>query len=98
MTEQVQQRAALEVRRVLATWADIEDLVSIGAYVAGANREYDLAVQTHEAVNAFLVQDRATGYTFERSVADLIEVGNLIEKTRQKLGRHGPAAAQRQPA
>ena len=98
VTDQAQQRAALEIRRVLATWADIEDLVSIGAYVAGANPEYDLAVQTHEAVNAFLVQDRTTGYTFERSVADLIEVGNLIAKTRQKLGSNRPAAAQRQPA
>lgn len=43
--------AARQVRRVLATWKDIEDLVSIGAYVPGANIDYDIAVQTRELIN-----------------------------------------------
>ena len=36
--------AAAIVRRVLATWQEIEDLVNIGAYAAGTNPEFDLAV------------------------------------------------------
>jgi flagellum-specific ATP synthase len=91
VTDDAQQRAVLAVRRVLATWADIEDLVSIGAYVRGANLEYDVALQTREAVNAFLVQDRGTGYAFQESVAALKELGGLIEKTRQELAGKRPA-------
>jgi len=79
-------RAALLVRRVLATWEDIEDLVSIGAYSPGANPDYDLAVQTREAVSEFLRQDRFSGCTFAEAAAGLKALGESIEKTAQRLG------------
>lgn len=72
--------AAAAVRRVLATWSDIEDLVSIGAYVRGANTEYDTAVRTREAVQAFLRQGRSEGCPFEKARADLLALGALIEQ------------------
>lgn len=75
-----QRRAASAVRRVLATWNDIEDLVSIGAYVRGANVDYDVAVQTREAVQAFLRQPRGAGSTFEQARSDLLALGERIEK------------------
>ena len=65
VTSPAQQKAARAVRRVLATWNDIEDLVSIGAYVPGANLDYDLAIQTREAVSAFLTQEQNAGCAFE---------------------------------
>lgn len=77
--------AARSVRRVLATWTDIEDLVSIGAYAPGANPEYDVAVQTREAVQRFLRQDRDAGATFEESAESLKTLGDLIEQTAQRL-------------
>ena len=85
VTEEEQQQAAVLVRRVLATWNDIEDLVSIGAYVKGANVDYDVAVQTREVLNAFLRQDRRTSSSFEQSAEALKQLGQLIEKTEQQL-------------
>ncbi len=71
VTDAAQQAAARRVRRVLATWNDIEDLVSIGAYVPGASAEYDLAVRSREALSAFLTQPRDSAGTFEQHVAQL---------------------------
>jgi flagellum-specific ATP synthase len=75
-----QTKAVTLVRHVLATWNDIEDLVSIGAYTPGANTDYDVAVQTRDMVNDYLRQDRNTGYAFAESVAALRTLAELIEK------------------
>jgi flagellum-specific ATP synthase len=81
VTDAAHHKAAVQVRRVLATWSDIEDLVSIGAYVPGANLDYDVAVKTREAITAFLRQDRNARSTFEESSAALRQLGQLIEQT-----------------
>ncbi len=93
VTSPAQQQAAVAVRRVLATWNDIEDLVSIGAYVPGANLDYDVAVQTREAVNAFLTQEQKSCCTFDEAVGSLGQLGGLLEKTRQAAMGKKPAAA-----
>jgi flagellum-specific ATP synthase len=79
--------AALDVRRVLATWNDIEDLVSIGAYVPGANAEYDVAVRTREALLEFLRQPRGEVCGFSQAAEALGGLGNLIERTRREVRR-----------
>ena len=88
-----QRSAALAVRRVLATWHDIEDLVSIGAYVPGANLDYDVAVQTRAAIEDFLRQDRTSGCTFAQAAAALKQLGQLIQSTTQQLQARRPAPA-----
>jgi len=50
------QRLAREVRRVLATYRDAEDLVNIGAYVGGSNPEIDRALKLMPKVRLFLQQ------------------------------------------
>lgn len=80
-----QAAAARAVRRVLATWDEIEDLVSIGAYTPGANADYDVAVQTREAVRAFLAQDRGVGFSYQQTTADLQGLHQLIEQVRQRV-------------
>jgi flagellum-specific ATP synthase len=93
VTSREHQRAVLTVRRVLATWNDIEDLVSIGAYVPGANPEYDVAVQTRDVINAYLTQDRDAGCGSAEATNGLIQLGTLIEKTQQvaKTKKNGAA-------
>ena len=93
VVDESHRRAAVDVRRVLATWNDIEDLVSIGAYVAGANADYDVAVQTRAAINAFLQQDRNSGSTFADAQAALKELGQTIAQARQQAAGRVPAAA-----
>lgn len=85
VTSEAHLKAAVAVRRVLATWHDIEDLVNIGAYVPGANRDNDLAVQTREAVNAFLRQPRGEGCSFEDAEKGLGRLGALLEETAAKI-------------
>jgi len=82
VVDPAQSQAATLVRRVLATWSDIEDLVSIGAYTAGVDADYDVAVQTREAVNAFLRQDRQQGCTFTETTEGLKALSELIARTR----------------
>ncbi len=87
-------QAATQVRRALATWKDIEDLVSIGAYVPGANVDYDVAVQARDGISAFLRQDRATGGTFETAGAGVKDLGQAIAAMEQRLrGQRRPATA-----
>ncbi|MEW6251417.1 MAG: FliI/YscN family ATPase [Planctomycetota bacterium] len=95
VTPPVQQRAAQAIRRVLATWHAIEDLVSIGAYVPGADVDYDVAVQTRAAVNAFLQQDRETGCTFADAAQAVTQLGELLEQTRQAVAGRGARAARK---
>ncbi len=85
VVDDAQTRAATLVRRVLATWDDIEDLVSIGAYTPGTNPDYDVAVQTRDVVNRYLQQDRHTGYTFAETTEALKTLGELIETTTARL-------------
>lgn len=76
------QTSAQTIRRVLATWAEIEDLVSIGAYVPGANREYDIAVQFREVIQTFLRQTEAESTSFDATVGALQQIHEAIEKSR----------------
>jgi len=49
--------AASSLRNILATYKEAEDLVNIGAYVAGSNPRIDYALNKIEQVRAFLQQD-----------------------------------------
>jgi FliI/YscN family ATPase len=53
-------RKAGQVREWLAAIRDSEDLVSVGAYVAGSNPRIDEARAKREAIAAFLCQDAGT--------------------------------------
>ena len=90
VTSPEQRAAASAVRRVLATWSDIEDLVSIGAYVAGANVDYDVAIQTRDALSAYLTQTQDARCSFDEAAAGVCELGALIEQTRRALAGARP--------
>lgn len=94
VTSAAQRDATVAVRRVLATWHDIEDLVSIGAYAPGANPDYDVAVQTRDVVNQFLTQDQDTRCPFDESVEGLLQLGQLLAQTRRAGGGKQAAAGQ----
>jgi flagellum-specific ATP synthase len=52
-----------EVRRLMATYRDKEDLIAIGAYQAGTDPRTDAAIAAREPIEQFLrqtVQDRST--------------------------------------
>jgi flagellum-specific ATP synthase len=56
VTGSEQQRMAQKLREILATYADAEDLINVGAYKAGANPKIDKAIKLIEPINDFLKQ------------------------------------------
>ncbi len=49
-------KMASEIREILASYQEVEDLITIGAYKPGQNPRVDRAVQKHEHVLTFLKQ------------------------------------------
>jgi flagellum-specific ATP synthase len=61
-------------RRILADYAKIEDLVNLGAYERGNNRNTDYALDMIEALNGFLRQDVNEGSTIEAAVVQMTKL------------------------
>lgn len=57
-----------KLKNVLATYNEAEDLINIGAYKSGSNREIDYAVAKIDAVNAFLRQATDEKFDFEEEI------------------------------
>ena len=53
---------------VLATYNEAEDLINIGAYKSGSNRNIDYAIQKIDAVNDFLMQKTDEKFQFEQEI------------------------------
>ena len=54
-----QRAAAQRLRGVLAARAQTQDLIDVGAYVPGSNKQVDTALAHADAIEAFLCQDMA---------------------------------------
>jgi FliI/YscN family ATPase len=67
-------QCAQELRSLLATYAEAEDLVNIGAYVAGSNPDIDRALEAAGRISAFLRQDTYERADYEQSVRGLLEL------------------------
>jgi flagellum-specific ATP synthase len=72
LTTPEHQRAAGRLRDLLATYRQHEDLVNIGAYVAGTNPALDEALALLPRIKAFLCQRADEVATYEQSVAALL--------------------------
>lgn len=59
------------LKNVLATYQEAEDLINIGAYRNGSNKDIDYAIQKIEEVNGFLRQDVYEKFSFEETVEQL---------------------------
>ena len=77
-------KAADTIRRVLAVWSDIEDLVNLGAYTVGTNVESDVAVKMKPAIDEFLQQSITERASFSETRARLVELANAIHAMRSE--------------
>ena len=66
-----QKKLAADLKMILATYTESEDLINIGAYKAGANKNIDYAIEKIDAVNSFLCQGTDEKFTFEQTLAEL---------------------------
>ena len=63
--------AAGQMKNVMATYAEAEDLINIGAYKPGSNKNIDFAISKIDAVNDYLMQSTDEKFQFEDEVAQL---------------------------
>ena len=63
-----------KLKTVLATYTEAEDLINIGAYKSGSNKNIDYAIEKIEAVNSFLRQDVDEKFNFDEVVNMLYRV------------------------
>lgn len=52
-----QMEIANEIKQILATYRESEDLINIGAYAHGSNKKIDYAIKNIDSINKFLQQD-----------------------------------------
>lgn len=63
--------AASKGRNMLALYKESEDLINIGAYVRGQNKNLDLAIELQENINGFLKQSIEESAEFNSSIENL---------------------------
>ena len=63
-----------KLKNVLATYNEAEDLINIGAYKSGSNKEIDYAIEKHDAVNKFLLQGVDDKYEFPQEIELLNDI------------------------
>lgn len=60
-----------KLKNVMATYQEAEDLINIGAYKAGSNKQIDYAISKIDQVNDFLCQSTEDKYEFDEIVGAL---------------------------
>jgi FliI/YscN family ATPase len=82
--------AAAQVRRLLAAYKDVEDLLNIGAYANGSNDEFDLAIACKPTIDQLLMQGRSEvsrKTDFTHTSKQLIALNHLIQQNQAKLSQ-----------
>jgi flagellum-specific ATP synthase len=67
-------KASGNLKIVLATYNEAEDLINIGAYKSGSNKNIDYAISKIEAVNQFLQQEVNEKISFDQIIEELIQI------------------------
>jgi len=68
-------------RSILATYAEAEDLINIGAYMKGSNPNIDFAIEKHDEINKFLQQNYDETTSFKQSIEDL---GSILSERKDE--------------
>ncbi len=64
-------KSAGVLKTALATYNEAEDLINIGAYKRGSNKNIDFAISKIDEMNGFLIQDLYDKYTFDEVIGQL---------------------------
>jgi flagellum-specific ATP synthase len=74
-------RHALSVRKMLASYNRMEDLIQIGAYQTGTSPEVDMAIRLRPAVERFLQQSEGRQSTWEDTQSQLGLLGQAWQSS-----------------
>lgn len=78
-------QAVQKVKRTMAVWEEIEDLVNIGAYATGANQEFDVTIKMRPAIETFLRQDVGEKMDFAQSRDAILALSAAISKAETEV-------------
>lgn len=73
-------KVAGQLKNVMATYSEAEDLINIGAYKPGSNKNIDFAISKIDAVNNYLLQETDEKFDFDKEIAMLYEMFPLPEE------------------
>lgn len=73
-------QAMQRVKRLLAVWDEIEDLVNIGAYAPGTNPEFDQVIRMRPAIEEFLKQAVGQRVDFSAAREALLAVSAMMDE------------------
>jgi len=71
--------ALTRARQVMATYADMEELIRLGAYRPGTSEEVDEAIRLHDPLEAFLGQNKDESSTLAEGYHRLAEILSAAE-------------------
>jgi flagellum-specific ATP synthase len=71
--------AVNRARRIMATYADMEELIRLGAYRSGSSPEVDEAIRLHEPLEGFLAQDKSEATDLAEGYAWLAQILSPVE-------------------
>jgi flagellum-specific ATP synthase len=74
IVEPKQKSCARKLKEVMATYRRAEDLINIGAYVAGSNPKIDYAIAMMDKINRYLKQDIDETSSFEDCISQLADL------------------------
>ena len=74
--------AITRARQVMATYADMEELIRLGAYRAGTTPEVDEAIRLHQPLEAFLAQSKEEATSLAEGYRRLAEIVAVPETER----------------
>lgn len=67
-------KQANEIKKSMAVYADAEDLINIGAYAKGSNKDIDLAIEKNAAIKSFLIQGTEEKFAFDETLGIMNEI------------------------
>ena len=67
-------KMAGELKNILATYQESEDLINIGAYKSGSNQKIDYAIEKIDEVNSFLRQQTDEKFAFDEVIRALEDI------------------------
>lgn len=65
------------IRRLMSVYAEQEDIINVGAYQKGSNPVIDEAIEAHDAIEEFLMQEETEKVTIEETMKKFAELAHI---------------------
>lgn len=73
------------MKNVMATYNEAEDLINIGAYKSGSNKNIDYAIYKIDTVNKFLMQQTDEKFDYDDEISQLSDILQIMKHLKMEL-------------